>query len=96
VRLVALQDRAEADRLLEPLDEQTRMASWHLVTADGGVHSAGRGLVPLLRLLPGGRLPAGAVRAAQPLADAAYDFIAAHRSALGRLVLVRVRPRRRR
>ena len=87
--MVALQDRREADRLLGPLDEQTRMASWHLVTADGGVHSAGRGLAPLLRLLPGGRLPARVVTAAQPWADAAYEFVAAHRSSLGRLVRAR-------
>jgi predicted DCC family thiol-disulfide oxidoreductase YuxK len=93
VRLVALQDRAESDRLLGPMDEQTRMASWHLVTAGGSVRSAGEAVAPLLRLLPGGRLPAFLARAGQPLTDAAYDFVAARRAALGRLVPRRARER---
>jgi predicted DCC family thiol-disulfide oxidoreductase YuxK len=83
--LVPLQDTAEADRLLGPMDPQTRIASWHLVT-DGEVHSAGRGVAPLLRLLPGGRVAARIVEATQPLTDAAYRFVAGHRAAFGRLV----------
>jgi predicted DCC family thiol-disulfide oxidoreductase YuxK len=86
VRLVPLQDRVESDRLLGPMDEETRMASWHLVTADRRVHSAGGAVAPLLRLLPGGRLPARLAATAQPLTGAAYDFVARHRAALGRLV----------
>jgi predicted DCC family thiol-disulfide oxidoreductase YuxK len=86
VRLVPLQDRTEADRLLGPMDEGTRMASWHLVTADGRVESAGRGVAPLLRLLPGGGPLARVAAAVQPATDAAYRFVADHRSALGRLL----------
>jgi predicted DCC family thiol-disulfide oxidoreductase YuxK len=93
LRLVPLQDTAEADRLLGPMDEQTRMGSWHLVTPDGQVHSAGRGFAPLLRLLPGGRPVARLVELTQPVVDAAYRFVADHRSALGRLVPRRARER---
>ncbi len=50
---VALQDR-RADELLGGIDEELKMASWHLVGADGGVASAGAAAAPVLRLLPGG------------------------------------------
>jgi predicted DCC family thiol-disulfide oxidoreductase YuxK len=86
VRLVPLQDRTIADRLLEHLDQQTRMSSWHLVTADGRVRSAGRGVAPLLELLPGGAPAAWLVRTAPAFTDSVYRFVAGHRSALGRLV----------
>jgi predicted DCC family thiol-disulfide oxidoreductase YuxK len=95
VRLVPLQDRAEADRLLGPMDEQARMASWHLVMADGQVHSAGRGVAPLLGLLPRGARLARLAAAAQPVTDAAYRFVANHRTAFGRLVPKRSRQRAR-
>jgi predicted DCC family thiol-disulfide oxidoreductase YuxK len=93
IRLVTLQDRAQADRLLGPMDEQTRMASWHLVTPDGGVHSAGRGVAPLLRLLPGGAPLARLASALQPFTDAAYCFVANRRSAFGRMLPHRARAR---
>jgi len=86
VRITALQDRGESDRLLGQMDEQTRMASWHLVTPDGRVHSAGRGVAPLLRLLPGGGPAARVAVAVQPLTDRAYRFVAVHRSTIGRLI----------
>ena len=54
LRPVALQD-PEADELLGGMDEERKMASWHLVEEDGTVHSAGAAFPPLLRLLPGGR-----------------------------------------
>jgi predicted DCC family thiol-disulfide oxidoreductase YuxK len=86
LRLVTLQDAGEADRLLGPLDPDARMASWHLVTADGRIHSAGGGVGPLLRLLPGGGTAARLTEAVQPATDAAYRFVAEHRSAFGRLL----------
>jgi predicted DCC family thiol-disulfide oxidoreductase YuxK len=86
VNFTALQDRVASDRLLGPMDEQARMASWHLVTPDGRVHSAGRGVVPLLRLLPGGGAMARVAVAAWPLTDRAYRFVAVHRSAIDRLI----------
>jgi predicted DCC family thiol-disulfide oxidoreductase YuxK len=93
IRFVALQDRAAADRLLSTMDEETRMASWHLVTIDGRIYSAGEGVAPLLRLMPGGGPPACLAAAAQPLTDRVYDFVAAHRAGFGRLVPRRARER---
>jgi predicted DCC family thiol-disulfide oxidoreductase YuxK len=86
VRLVPLQNGAESDRLLGPMDRERRMASWHLVTCEGDVRSAGRGFAPLLRLLPGGAPLAWLAARAQPLTDALYVLVARHRSALGRLL----------
>src|SRR5262245_23306033 len=86
LRPVALQLRADSDRLLGGMDEQMRMASWHLVLPDGSVRSGGEALAPLLRLLPGGRPLARLVDRIEPLVDAAYRFVADHRSVFGRLV----------
>ena len=86
LRLVPLQDRAAADRLLGSIDEPTRMASWHLVTAGGAVHSGGRGFAPLLRMLPRGAPLARLTEVVQPLTNATYRFVAGHRTAFGRLV----------
>ena len=86
VRLMPLQDRAEGDRILGSMDEERRMASWHLVTTDRTVHSGGHGVVPLLPLLPGGRPLARVAASIQPLTDVAYDFIVQHRSAFGGLL----------
>jgi predicted DCC family thiol-disulfide oxidoreductase YuxK len=83
LRPVALQD-AEADRLLEEMDADTRMGSWHLVTPDGAVRSAGRAVEPLMRLLPGGRPLAAAARSMPGLTDRGYEFIARHRTPLGK------------
>lgn len=75
LRPVALQD-PEADVLLGGMDEKRRLASWHLVTADGEVHSAGAAFPPLLRLLPGGR-PLAALAAAFPgLTERGYSWVA--------------------
>ena len=75
LRPVALQD-PEADELLRGMDEERRMASWHLVTADGTVYSAGAAFPPLLRLLPGGR-PLAALTAALPgPTERAYRHVA--------------------
>jgi predicted DCC family thiol-disulfide oxidoreductase YuxK len=86
IRLVPLQDRITADRMLGPMTEETRMASWHLVGADGRVRSAGRGVAPLLRLLPGGPPAARIADMAPAATDALYRFVAGHRSELGRLL----------
>ena len=75
LRPVALQD-PEADELLGGLDEERKMASWHLVTHDGRAYSAGAAFPPLLRLLPGGR-PLAALTAAFPgLTERAYRYVA--------------------
>ncbi len=85
LRPVALQD-PEADSLLAEMDEQRRMASWHLVGRDRRVHSGGDALAPLLSLLPGGRPGAAIARRAPGVVRRSYDALASRRSQLGRLV----------
>ncbi|MGH3117449.1 MAG: thiol-disulfide oxidoreductase DCC family protein [Gaiellales bacterium] len=97
LRPVALQE-PESDQLLPDVDPQTKMASWHLVTADGRVFSGGGVAPPLLRLLPGGR-PLAAIAAAFPGAtERAYRWVSRNRDRFGRLAGTRcdVDPARRR
>jgi predicted DCC family thiol-disulfide oxidoreductase YuxK len=89
LRPLPLQDPA-APALLPGMDEAARMASWHLVGADGTVRSGGAAVAPLLRLLPGGS-PAAAVAERLPGAvDRAYRWAVRHRAALGRGIPSRV------
>ena len=89
LRAVALQD-PEADALLPSIDSTQKMASWHLVTPDGAVHSAGAAFPPLLRLLPAGR-PLAAVAGAFPGVTVAYRWAARNPGGLGRFVRGRTR-----
>lgn len=74
-RPLALQD-PRAAALLPGLSETERMQSFHIVEADGTVHSAGDGLA---ELVPGlGRFPW--------LADRGYWLVAGNRTKLGKLV----------
>jgi predicted DCC family thiol-disulfide oxidoreductase YuxK len=82
---IALQ-RPEAGDLLRDLSPAERMASWHLVSPDGRRSSGGTALAPLLRLLPGGRMPAAAVARVPRLTDRAYRWIAEHRTQLSKRV----------
>lgn len=85
LRPVALQD-PEAEWLLDGIPGDRRMASWHLVTPDGHVRSAGAATAPLLRSLPGGR-PLAAVAEGFPAAtERLYSWVARHRGSLGRLL----------
>ena len=85
LRPVALQEDT-ATELLAELDEDERMASWHLVEANGTRFSGGAAVAPLMRLMPGGAPLARAAETFPGAVDASYDFIARHRSALSRLV----------
>ena len=85
VRALALQD-PEAETLLSGMDETEKMASWHLVTEDGSVYSAGAAAAPLLRFLPGGRAPATVLAAFPHMTNRAYRFVARNRDSFGRLV----------
>jgi predicted DCC family thiol-disulfide oxidoreductase YuxK len=85
IRAVPLQS-AEADTLLPGMDRDKKMASWHLVTPDGTVHSAGAGVAPLMELLPKGKPVAAAARVSPALTGAAYRLIAANRTRFGRLL----------
>jgi predicted DCC family thiol-disulfide oxidoreductase YuxK len=83
----------EADRLLADLAPTERAASWHLAAPDDRRWSAGYAAPPLLRLLPGGRLPASVLGAAPELTDRAYRWVAGHRSGFGRLIPERSKAR---
>jgi predicted DCC family thiol-disulfide oxidoreductase YuxK len=85
LRPVTLQS-PEAERLLAGMPPEERMASWHLVDAEGTLQSAGAGFAPLLRLLPGGS-PLAAIAARAPrTTERAYRWVAGHRSVWGGLV----------
>ena len=85
LRAVALQD-PEAERLLPGMDQERRMASWHLVTSGGRVRSAGRAVAPLLRLLPAGTPLAVLVETFPRATDRVYDWTSRHRGRLGALL----------
>lgn len=85
LRSLALQDPG-ADELLGAMDAAVRMASWHLVTADGRIYSGGAAAAPLFRLLPGGRAFAALFSAFPGVTERAYRLVARNRDRLGRLV----------
>lgn len=82
---VALQGE-KAERLLAGMDPDERMASWHLVTADGEVRSAGGAVPDLLDLLPGGHPLAAAFRRFPRATERLYFAVADNRGRLGRLL----------
>ncbi len=80
---LAIQSPA-AEPFLGDMPMQQRLASWHLVTPDGRLHSGGAVFPPLLRLLPGGA-PLAAVASALPgPTERTYRWIAGHRRLLSR------------
>jgi len=83
----------EADALLSGLTPDQRAGSWHLVSPDGRRWSAGAAAPPLLRLLPGGRAPAGLLATAPRATERVYRWIADHRSTLSRLIPARAKRR---
>jgi predicted DCC family thiol-disulfide oxidoreductase YuxK len=82
---IALQ-RPEADDLLQELTPAERMASWHLISPSGERRSEGAAVPPLLRLLPGGRLPAAGFARFPRLTDRGYRWVAERRSQLSKWV----------
>ena len=87
----------EGSRVLAAIARDARLESWHLVTRDGRVFSAGAAAPPLARLLPAGR-PLAALFAAFPgTTERVYQLVARHRNDLVRLLRIdpncRVRPR---
>ena len=82
-----------AESLLADMAPAERAASWHLAAPDGRRWSAGYAAPPLLRLLPGGRLPASVLGAAPEVTDRAYRWVAEHRSAFSKLIPDRAKVR---
>ena len=85
LRPVPLQS-AEAATLLPGMDEKKKMASWHLVLADGTLRSAGDAVEPLLRLLPHGTPLAAVAGIAPGPTRALYRLVAGNREKFGRLI----------
>jgi predicted DCC family thiol-disulfide oxidoreductase YuxK len=73
-----------ADMLLADVDAATRTQSWHLVTPEGKIFSAGAAAAPLADLLPRGRPFAALFRSFPCVVDFAYRQIAKRRTLLGR------------
>jgi predicted DCC family thiol-disulfide oxidoreductase YuxK len=91
LRPVAIQS-AEGDRELGDLGE-ARLDSWHVVGDDGVRHSGGRAFAPALAELPGGRILAPLARRLERALVPAYEWVAAHRGGLARLVPARAKRR---
>jgi len=87
LRPVAIQSE-EGERLLGSLDPETRLDSWHLVTAEGTLYSAGAAAEPLARLLPAGRPLAALFHAFPALTERGYAYVARHRNRSARLLRV--------
>jgi predicted DCC family thiol-disulfide oxidoreductase YuxK len=81
LRPIALQ-RSEAEHFLADLASTEQMASWHLISPTGARRSGGAAVVPLLRLLPRGRVPAAVFARFPRLTDRSYRWVAEHRSQL--------------
>jgi predicted DCC family thiol-disulfide oxidoreductase YuxK len=87
LRAVPIQSE-EGARLLRDVDPASRLGSWHLVSAEGELFSGGAAAEPLARLLPYGRPLAAAFGAFPRLTEAAYRYIARHRSRWARLLRI--------
>lgn len=84
-RLDAVPLQAPDAALLVPIEPGARQRSWHLISPNGELWSAGEVFAPLLRLLPCGS-PLAALASAFPDAtNTAYRFVVRHRDRLGRL-----------
>lgn len=96
LRPVAIQS-PEADELLADISPEERLASWHLVTADGRVVSGGAAAEPLARLLPGGRPLAFLFRTFPRATERTYRWVSDNRGRLTRLLRIEpgYEPRRR-
>jgi predicted DCC family thiol-disulfide oxidoreductase YuxK len=89
---LALQS-AQAGALLSDLSPEERLASVHLISPDGERLSAGSVAAPLLRLLPGGTIPALGIARLPRLTSRAYDWVAKHRSQLSSAVPTTIKRR---
>lgn len=78
----------EGSARLAGMDPARRDGSWHLVTRDGHIASAGAAVPFLLRELPGGITLARAAETFPCATGRAYRAVARRRMALGRLLHV--------
>lgn len=85
LRVIPIQS-SEGQTLLGDMDDEEKLASWHLVGEDGVVHSAGAGVAPLFRRLPGGKPLAMMAGAFPKGTDRLYRLIAKNRETFGRML----------
>jgi predicted DCC family thiol-disulfide oxidoreductase YuxK len=78
----------EGQRLLAAVPERARLESWHLVTPEGELRSAGGAAAPLAALLPGGRPLAAAFRAFPQTTERTYRWVASHRDLFTHLLRI--------
>jgi predicted DCC family thiol-disulfide oxidoreductase YuxK len=78
----------EGDARLAHMDAVQRDGSWHVITREGRVASAGAAVPLLLRELPGGTPLARASETFPRTTDRAYRAVARRRGTLGRLLRV--------
>jgi predicted DCC family thiol-disulfide oxidoreductase YuxK len=92
LRPVAIQS-PEGQALLADLPPEERLAAAHAIDAAGRRYSGGAAAPPILRELPGGR-PLAALLATSPrVTDRIYQWVAEHRTTVGRLVPERAKRR---
>jgi predicted DCC family thiol-disulfide oxidoreductase YuxK len=87
LRSVPIQSE-EGQRLLAGVDPEARLDSWHLVSSDGELYSAGAAAEPLARILPLGRPLAAAFGAFPSVTERAYRYVAGHRDRWTRLLRI--------
>jgi predicted DCC family thiol-disulfide oxidoreductase YuxK len=85
IRPAAIESEA-GERLLRGMPREQRLASWHLVGADGMARSAGEAFPELFRMLPGGSPLAGITSRMPRATNRAYRWVAGNRSRWGKLV----------
>jgi predicted DCC family thiol-disulfide oxidoreductase YuxK len=85
LRAVPIQSE-DGERLLAGVDPELRLDSWHLVTDEGKLFSAGAVAEPLTRSLRWGRPLAAALGAFPGLTEGAYRYVAGHRDRWARLL----------
>ncbi len=76
----------EGEALLAGMPREERLARAHVVAPDGTVRSGGDAVAPIVRLLPAGAPVAWLATALDGPTGRGYDWVAAHRTGLSRLV----------
>jgi predicted DCC family thiol-disulfide oxidoreductase YuxK len=79
------------EELLSHMNAPNRLASWHLIDGAGTVHSAGAGVPLLFAALPAGAAIAGLASQFPNTTSRVYEWVATHRTLLGRPLSPRVR-----
>ena len=87
LRPVSIQS-GEGQVLLADIPEDKRLDSFHLVSPEGEIRSAGAACAPLARLLPGGTPLAVIFRTFPRLTERAYRLVASNRNRLARLLRI--------